>query len=431
MSVLSRWLPSVFGRGGAAVPADDDLGAALLQVLHAVGSRIFDGEVVILELVYDEKGAVEKFKVRFDATSASRLLSEYKRSRVEQQWTDLLNPTSGQLRFVWDLLAYECTVFTVVFPDRADNPAAVLDPSWRAQRRIPWGVDEFGDAVSWPTSEEAHAVVMKRQSGAGTTVVARTMAINAALAGFEVVVADFDFHDEWDGLLDWPNVSLVGRDLHSSLRAIEYVGQELRRREAAEGPHSPLLLVVEHVDSIEARLCDWASGGDGRGATLVLATLARVLTRGRIFGLHVLCTSSGRPPGPVLPNCGYRVQVGPLDQFGSEVLWNGYAEGWKIPRSTRGRAMVRTDDGFRTAQAYFTPDPGRDGERFGELIGKLRPAASLYERLVFDLPDADKITNWEQLAATTVAPAAARPDLDPLSTSYRLRMLEPNYLNRH
>lgn len=427
MSVLSRWLPSVFGRSGALAP-DDDLGDSLLPMLHEVGSRIFGGEVLILEVVYTESGTVEKFKVRFDATAAVRMLSEYKREQVEKQWTDLLNPASGQLRFLWDLTSYECTVFTVVFPERADNPGPSIASRLRGQREIPWGVDEFGEAVSWPMNDEAHALVMKRQAGAGATVLARTLAVNAAAAGVEVVVADFDFHREWDGLRDWPNVSLVGQDLHSSLRAIEYVGQELERRVKAGGPHTPLLLVVDNVDKI-ARLKEWEDLGTGPDAGAVLRTLMRVMAYGRVPDIHVLCISDGRPPSFVIPNSGYRIQVGPLDQWGSQVLWSGYVEGWKIPRSTRGRAMVRTDDGFRTAQAYFTPDPGGDDERFADLIESLRPASSRYERLVFDLPDADKITSWGQLAAAPVVPAADRPDLDPLSLSYQPRKVEPFYLN--
>lgn len=429
MSVLTRWLPNLFRRP-VVVADDDEFGSALLPVLLELGSRIFGCEVLILELVHDEIGAVERFKIRFDATAAARLLSEHKRGRVEKEWTDLLNPDSGQLRFVWDLLAYECTVFTVVFPARADNPGGILDLGLREQRRIAWGVDELGATVSWPVNEEAHALVMKRQTGAGTTVLARTIAVNAALAGFEVVVADFDFTDEWDGLLEWPNVSLVGRDLHSSLRAIEYVGQELKRRNEVGGPHTPLLLVVHQVDKIVQLLRGREDLIGSRDVPSVCATLMRLMLLGRVPDVHVLCTSDGRPPSFVIPNSGHCIQVGPMDQWGSHVLWNGYAEGWKIPRSTRGRAMVRTDDGFRTAQAYFTPDPRRDAERFGDLIGSLRPASSLYERLVFDLPDADKITSWEQLAATPVVQAADRPDLDPLSPAYRPRKVEPNYLKR-
>lgn len=428
MSVLTGWLPNLFRRP-AVVADDDEFGSALLPVLQALGSRIFKGEVLILELVCDENGAVERFKIRFDATAAARLLSEHKRGDVEKQWTDLLNPDSGQLRFVWDLLAYECTIFTVAFPERADNPAGSVDLGLREQRRIAWGVDELGATMSWPVNEEAHALVMKRQTGAGTTVLARTIAVNAALAGFEVVVADFDFHGEWDGLLDWPNVSLVGCDLHSSLRAIEYVGQELKRRDEVGGPHTPLLLVVHQVDKIVQLLRGRDDLMGGRDTPSVCATLRMAMLFGRIPDVHVLCTSDGRPPNFVIPNSGHCIQVGPLDQWGSHVLWGGYAEGWKIPRSTRGRAMVRTDDGFRTAQAYFTPDPGRDAEQFGELIESLRPASSSYERLVFELPDADKITSWEQLAATPVVAASDRPDLDPLSGLYKGRKLEPYYLN--
>ena len=68
-------------------------------------------------------------------------------------------------------------------------------------------------------------------------------------------------------------------------------------------------------------------------------------------------------------------------------------------------------------QGFYTPNPTDRDLTADEaaILDELHPDISLYPRMLIDMPDADKIHSWHQIATAPIVPAQSRPDLDPES----------------
>lgn len=314
------------------------------------------------------------------------------------------------------------------FPVRIDNPAAAAETP---DLGISCGQTAFGHTATWNLCDDPHGIIVATTVQLRAATAAHTILINASRLSMGVIVADFLAHSDFAGYHPWPNVMLVGDDLHAAIRAILYAAELTRTRLTSETRAEPVLLLVNGIDH-SARLMN-AAGLFSSGASPIVEALRYMYQHGQRAGVHTVLTVDRHLHlvDPALALAPFKVQIGrPATDDTSEFLWDDLDIGNTVEDGIPGRGLISTRDGIEQVQWFYTPTPGRERSAADRrLLSALRPADSTHPRMVVDLPDADRITSWAQIHQATVWEAFERPDLDPLSPAYRPRRVLPEHLN--
>lgn len=396
-----------------------------------------------------DSGKITGFTVKYPPDIAADLALGQRRRRIEKLVREGLEAGEGTWVFDWkDSVNRLCEVRLSVFKPKIyhePNPAQRFTTRAEAIEnyphiRLPLGVDEFGQRVEWALVGAAtpHGVVYGA-SGAGKTSQVHTVGTGAAAAGVCVIVADFKCDREYDGFRDRPNFHLVAQDTYSCLRAISYVEELMEQRKSggkapkhAPAAGVPILFIVDEFAVFTTKLRDeiwpqFRKADSGLPATPPsITSMGAIYREGRSMGIHVLSliqrATANLFDAEFKHNSPLRIQVGPADGITSQNFWDDYDIGQTIPAQTPGRALIKGASGFVPYQGFYTPDPAKSLSAADEAcLRRLMPASRLYERALFDMPDASTIDHWDQIASAPLVSAADRPDLDPLSEHYNAR----------
>lgn len=314
------------------------------------------------------------------------------------------------------------------FPARLDNIPSITE---RVELEIVCGLTTFGHTVAWNLRDDPHGIVVAPTVELRASTAAHTILINAARLPMGIIVADFLAHGDFAGYHPWPNVHLVGDDLHAAIRAVIYAAELTRARFTEGGVFAPILLLVNGIDHCVRML---GSGALKRSTSAIIEALRYVHQHGQEVGVHTLITVDRHLHlvDPALASVSFKAQIGrPAATDTSELLWGDPAIGNTVKAGTPGRGLISTHDGIEQIQWLYTPTPGRENtESDRRLLASLRPEpCAQHPRMVIDLPDADCITSWTQVHQAPIWKAFGRPDLDPLSPAYRPRLVLPEHLN--
>lgn len=400
---------------------------ALEEHLHAVVHHAL-GPWAVVHPQWAEDGALRRYKATFERQFVNDLVGN---PRLRRQTEKLLQdaipiPGHGWWNLCWDMDNRTLLAEAAALPTHAVNPAPAsisadtLDDLRPPQ--IPCGVDEHGDPVIWPLDRIVSALIVDGVGCSGTSTQIRTIILGAAKAAMCVVIANFSHRtDEFDGLRDWPNIHLVANGGKKGLRAVSYVHQIFASRRLTGRRGTPILLVINGFDELNAMLQgNHRSLPLGAETSLVIERKLLQLRRlGLAAGIHLLVETGTVPHEIDIHNLAFRIQVGYLAGKVSYRLWEDLLVGQTVPLNTPGRSLTHGDDGYHQFQGYYTPDPADPNlsDEDTQILAALRPEHARHPRMVIDMPAA--ATEWDLIDSAPVVPAETRPDLDPLSDQYR------------
>lgn len=418
-----------------------------LRDLKAIlcGPKAFTSTAKVFDHHITEDGEVHGFAVKYDEAVASGIALGYRKRDIQRLISERIDPGEGNsLSFDWDTKLRVCTVKRSVFKSRIDNPLAVpvaysIEDALRIYHdlEIPVGEDELGNQVKWSPRKLPH-VLLVGQTGTGKSSTGSVLLEDTTLAGFCIIVADFKGDTEYNGWRDWPNVHLVAQDFYSCLRAIAYAHEIMDRRRSgvaalagAPPDNVPLLLLVDEFTVCTKNLDPLWRQFRNADKSLppsppTIEAVGSIKREGRSLRVHEVDAlqraTADNIPREFVFNSPFTIQCGRSDSVTSFNLWDDSDVGQQVPVGVPGRALTRGPNGFVQFQGYYVPDPAKaTSERDLAALAAMRPPVSLYPRMVIDMPDADKIERWDQIATAPIVPAESRPDLDPLSPEFKPR----------
>lgn len=386
--------------------------------------------------------AVESYGVSYGKGNA--FVTPQKRAAVERILRQRIPVPSGSWMFDWDLPKAEMSAVRSAFEPIMYAPAIThfaASAGEAAERyedsKFVLGVYGDGSPVIWnPVAEGTPHCNTCGASGKGKTSWAHNLLQQTAAAGWCNIVADFKLSKSFRGFLDWPNMHVVTNGIYSNIKTIYYVVEILNRRRQDNAGHNgissdvPILFLMDEYAEFAMQMVKniWPrfKTKDSPSQPPVLGEIDQLIIMAREFRIHIV-TMLQKPSADfintnIIFNSGKKIQVGKMPGAMSNVYWGNYDIGESIP-DLKGRGLV-TDfaDGVpaREFQAYFTPDPLRARKPHDlDILADLLPPASLYPRVVFDMPDPHDIDDWEQIVTAPWELADERPDLDPLSPHFR------------
>ncbi|QFS94570.1 FtsK/SpoIIIE family protein (plasmid) [Mycobacterium sp. THAF192] len=396
-----------------------------------------------------DSGTVTGFTVHYDSDTATDLVLGQRRRRIEDLIRQRLDAGVGAWVFTWNSVERTCQVRRSVFKSKILH---VPNPSQRfttrpevvdnyPQMRLPLGVDEFGTRVEWQLVGKGtpHGVITG-STGAGKSSQLHTILTGAAGAGMCIIIADFKMGEEYDGFRDWPNVHLVAQDTYSCLRTICYVEELMHQRKTGgKGPRNapaagvPILFILDEYAVFSEKLRNeiWPEFRNNTEDKLPptppsITSMGALYREGRSFGVHTLSAlqraTANYFDAEFKHNAPLKIQVGHIDGTSSQNFWDDFDIGQSVPEQTPGRALIKGPEGFVPYQGFYTPDPAKALTTEEQAcLQALMPQSRLYNRALFDMPDANDIESWDQIATAPLISAAERPDLDPLSEMYNTR----------
>lgn len=396
-----------------------------------------------------DTGVVTGFTVHYDSDTATDLVLGQRRRRIEDLIRQRLDAGVGSWVFTWNSVERTCQVRRSVFKSKILHvPNAAQRFTTRPEvidnyprMRLPLGVDEFGTPVEWQLVGKGipHGVIIGA-TGAGKSSQLHTILTGAAGAGMCIIIADFKMGEEYDGFRDWPNVHLVAQDTYSCLRAISYVEELMhQRKKGGKSPkHAPaagvpILFILDEYAVFSEKLRNeiWPEFRNSSEDKLPptppsITSMGSLYREGRSFGVHTLSAlqraTANYFDAEFKHNAPLKIQVGHIDGTSSQNFWDDFDIGQSVPEQTPGRALIKGPEGFIPYQGFYTPDPGKAlSSEEQACLQALLPESRLYNRALFDMPDANDIESWDQIASAPLVSASERPDLDPLSEDYNTR----------
>lgn len=400
---------------------------ALEEHLRAVVRHAL-GPWAVAHPQWSQDGALRQYQATFEPQFVNDLVSNPRlRRKTEKLLQDAIPaPDSGWWNLYWDMDNRTLTAEAAILPAHAvhPDPASILADERHDESppQIPFGVDEHGEPVIWSLDRIASALIADGVGTSGTSTQIRTIITGAAKAEMCVVIANFGHRtDEFDGLRDWPNIHLVASGHRQALRAISYVHQIFANRRLTGQRGTPIMLVINGFDELNAILQanHWNLPFDDATCLIIERKLVELLRLGRAAGVHLLVETGTVPQTIEIYNLLFRIQVGYLAGNVSHRLWGDFLLGQTVPPNTPGRALIHDEDGYRQFQGYYTPDPAASDltDEDTQILATLRPDHASHPRMVIDMPPT--ATEWDQIESAPIVPAATRPDLDPLSDLYR------------
>lgn len=275
------------------------------------------------------------------------------------------------------------------------------------QVRIPYGVDEDGNEVSWAPAIDPHFLVIG-PTGSGKTSTEHNVLESVAQYGWPIWVADAK-GIEFLGFRSWPNVQIVATSTLEQMAVIHRAWQVMEERYrliigglAREEDFEPLMVFVDEWADMRAAITIEYARTKTKGMPTkcpIFDEFDSIARKGRTSRVHLL-VSLQRPDvtifgsGESRDNFRCRVSMGRLSSQGAQMMWGDPSAGVGIPSSKIGRGTTATADGrIVEIQCYRAPDPrkaGSDPEQM-ELLRRLAPAERLHVPLKIDPPILDDL----------------------------------------
>ena len=354
------------------------------------------------------------------------------RERVERVVTTMLE---GRWRARWDLqhdaVTFELRPEIEAFVQR---PAPDKDPSSPNYYKIPLGIDEDGQIVSWDLNSSMPHFLCSGKTGKGKTNVLRGIAMEVAARQIPVWLCD-PKRVELIGLRDWPNVQIVATTVEEQIATILRAWDLMEERYAAiadgasEEDFELIVLVVDEFAEFSRRVAQWWTRVKVRGMPPVcpvmekfdsLVRLGRTARFRIAIGLQRPDVRFFGESGESRDNFDSRLSLGRLSADGSRMMW-GSSIGTSLP-GVRGRAIACTsEDRACEIQTYWVPDPRRSQDDPAEqvVLDRLCPDHADYGRLTVVIPEPTTdskgvVQEWDAVASATLEPYVAA---EPAQTS--------------
>lgn len=379
--------------------------------------------------------------------------SNYRRGMIEGKVADALGGSweaewsmaSRRVRFVRCPGLPTMVSPPMEFPDVTQARIRAL----YASTVIPFGVDAYGNVISWDFKASPHMLICG-QTSSGKTSALMTISTQCARRGFNVVWLDPKGFDS-PGMRSWPNVSLVTAGtsedgLVGHTAALRFIADTMQARLDAvmvnpnrADDFDPIVVITDEFSNLVVALGEFFKNFGGKGVPPTTKDVGILLRTARAVGIH-MAIGIQRPDtlfigGEARDNTALRVAMGRLRSKDAAIMmFNDAVAGTRVQPGIRGRGTVQLPDGsFREMQAFYTPKiPATeqqwaalsDGER--AIVEELRNVDSFWPRRVVDSalrgydpddPDAEVLT-FAQIRQSPIVLAADRPDLDPLSERY-------------
>lgn len=384
-----------------------------------------------------------------------RVSSAYRRGVIEGMVSDALG---GSWEADWSMASRRVRfVRSPGLPTMIDPPLdfpAVTRASIRRlykQTVIPFGVDAYGNTISWDFKQSPHMLIAG-QTSSGKTSLLMTVATQCARRGFNVVEIDPKGFDS-PGMRDWPNVSLVtaGTDedgLVGHTAALRFIADTMRERlsQVKINPNraddfDPIIVITDEFSNLVVALAEFYAtyrSSKEKGAPPTTKDVGILLRTARAVGIH-MAIGIQRPDtmfisGEARDNTALRVAMGRLRSKDAAIMmFNDAVAGTRVQPGIKGRGTVQLPDGsFREMQAFYTPKIPATEQQWAALsdheraiLAKLRDVDSFWPRRVvdsalrgYDPDDPEQSMSFARIRQSPIVLACDRPDLDPLSDQY-------------
>jgi DNA segregation ATPase FtsK/SpoIIIE-like protein len=296
---------------------------------------------------------------------------------VRASFADVL---SAKMRGRWKA-AWDTAGNTATFERRPSMPAVVPHPvptdssdTWR----LPLGVDENGDVVSWDLKVAPHGLVVG-STGSGKSVVLSGVIVEALARGFEVVVIDAK-GTTLAGFRRVPGVTRTGlgepEDMAEAMEETEALMRERYRSVREDGAEpddfTPVLIVLDEAAEYATNVSRWwkSEGAAERGSKVrdapALDSWRSIARLGRECHVHLVVGIQQAAAGffggtesrDQLPA---RIACGPLTQEAARMTFGRSDVGRDVPKDAKGRATVDLGSGPVEVQMWWTPTPKPNG----------------------------------------------------------------------
>lgn len=318
---------------------------------------------------------------------------------------------------------------------------------------IPFGVDAYGNTISWDYRLSPHMLAAGATS-TGKTSLLMTIATQCARRGFNVVWIDPKGFDS-PGMRNWPNVSLVtaGTDedgLVGHTAAIRFLADTMTARlsQVKINPNraddfDPIFVITDEFSNLCVALTEFFGTyrvSWEKGTPPTQRDVGVLLRTARAVGIH-MAIGIQRPDalfiaGEARDNTTLRVAMGRLRSKDAAIMmFNDAVAGTRLQPGIKGRGTVQLPDGsFREMQAFYTPKVPATPEQDAALsahergiLEALSDVDSFWPRRVvnnvlryYDPEDEEQRDRmcFKLIRESPIVLASSRPDLDPLSPQY-------------
>ncbi len=392
-----------------------------------------------------------------------RVSSAYRRGVIEGMVADALG---GSWEAEWSMASRRVRfVRSPGLPTMVDPPLQFPEVTRASIRslykrtEIPFGVDGYGNIVTWDFKQSPHMLIAGATS-TGKTSLLMTVATQSTRRGINVVWVDPKGFDS-PGMRSWPNVSLVtaGTDedgLVGHTAALRFIADTMRDRlsQVKINPNraddfDPIVLITDEFSNLVVALAEFYKtyrSTKERGEPPTSTDVGILLRTARAVGIH-MAIGIQRPDtmyvaGEARDNTALRVAMGRLRSKDAAIMmFNDAVAGTRLQPGIKGRGTVQLPDGsFREMQAFYTPKVPATGEQEAALsdhekaiLAELRNVDSFWPRRVvdsalrnYDPEDEEQKAemSFKKIRNSEIVLASDRPDLDPLSDRY-VRPLPP------
>ncbi|WP_292974826.1 FtsK/SpoIIIE domain-containing protein [Mycobacterium sp.] len=382
-----------------------------------------------------------------------KVSSNYRRGMIEGMVSDALG---GSWEAEWSMASRRVRfVRCPGLPTMVDPPMEFPEVS-RAKIRalyasttIPFGVDAYGNVISWDFKASPHMLICG-QTSSGKTSALMTISTQCARRGYNVVWVDPKGFDS-PGMRSWPNVSLVtagtsedGMVGHTA--ALRFIADTMQARldSVMVNPNraddfDPIVVITDEFSNLVVALGEFFKNFGGKGVPPTTKDVGILLRTARAVGIH-MAIGIQRPDtlfigGEARDNTALRVAMGRLRSKDAAIMmFNDPVAGTRVQPGIKGRGTVQLPDGrFREMQAFYTPKIPATDQQWAALsdheraiVDELRNVDSFWPRRVVDSalrgydPDDEgqEPMTFAQIRQSPIVLAADRPDLDPLSERY-------------
>ena len=396
---------------------------------------------------------IREFTVSFVANM--KVSSAYRRGVIEGMVSDALG---GSWEAEWSMASRRVRfVRSPGLPTMVDPPLAFPTVTRASIRElykhtvIPFGIDAYGNTLSWDFKQSPHMLVAG-QTSSGKTSLLMTVGTQCARRGFNVVEIDPKGFDS-PGMRDWPNVSLVtaGTDedgLVGHTAALRFIADTMRERlsQVNINPNraddfDPIIVITDEFSNLVVALAEFYTTyktSKEKGVPPTTKDVGILLRTARAVAIH-MALGIQRPDtmfiaGEARDNTALRVAMGRLRSKDAAIMmFNDPVAGTRVQPGIRGRGTVQLPDGtFREIQAFYTPKiPATDEQQAAlsdherAILAELRNVDSFWPRRVvdsalrgYDPDDEEQPMSFAQIRRSPIVLASDRPDLDPLSDRY-------------
>lgn len=332
----------------------------------------FGPDVEVTAAAVDQAGEPTEIAIHYPPNP--RTSSELLRLRVGEEITRRLPGGMHAWITDWNLQADTLHIHRrTPLPTYLLHPVIESDPSWPTGGLVlPYAVDGAGAAIGWDLNASTPHALVIGPTGAGKTVVLRSIATEAPRRGCEVWIGD-PKRIEMKGLKGWPGITRIATRIPDIIAMIEDAHSLMMARyDAIEtnqlmgGDLTPLVMILdEHLIFVAGANRHWKATkekGQTGSAHPVLDLLQDLIVLARSSRIH-LCIGVQRPDAELFKAGGrdsvrHRVSLGELSPEGALMLWNNAHTGTRVDMSIRGRATGRDSSGQPAEiQTWWTPDP--------------------------------------------------------------------------